>query len=372
MENVTKVYKDVTAIEDLTLEVSSGEFVVLVGPSGCGKSSLLQIVAGLEPVTSGRILLNGQDVTDVVPQERDIAMVFQNYALYPTMTVYGNLAFPLKMRGHSRDAINTKVQEMAKVLGLGGLLARRPGALSGGQRQRVAMGRALIREPYAFLMDEPLSNLDAALRVQMRTEIARLRDTLHITTIYVTHDQMEAMTLGERVAVMKDGRLQQIGDPSELYEHPENQFVAGFLGTPAMNFSALTPSEDGLSFGHPNLDAHLVRRAIGVAPQPGDVLGIRPTSFVREELCHSDDWPRVPVVVEVVEAMGSDTFLHFWVNDSKRESPIKRDDESLWVARVDSGCNATSGSRVQLAMNPSDFHLFEAGTGRRLGRGRAR
>src|SRR5436190_9584446 len=245
LENVAKTFSgNVTAVDDVSLRIESGEFLVLVGPSGCGKSTLLRMVAGLEDVTSGSISIDGEDVTDLPPRSRDVAMVFQSYALYPHMSVRENLGYGLKVRKTSKDDIVRRVDEVAEMLGLEELLARRPAALSGGQRQRVAMGRAIVREPKAFLMDEPLSNLDAKLRVQMRTEISRIQRDLGVTMIYVTHDQTEAMTMGDKVAVLNRGVLQQVDSPQEMYDHPTNLFVAGFIGSPAMNMAEATVTAD--------------------------------------------------------------------------------------------------------------------------------
>src|SRR5881296_3778921 len=246
LDHVTKVFDDqVMAVDDLTLTVGDGEFIILVGPSGCGKTTALRMLAGLEKVTSGRIAIDGRVINDVSPRDRDIAMVFQNYALYPHMTVFRNLAFGLRQRKVPSREIDRRVHEVSEILGLEDLLKRRPAQLSGGQRQRVAMGRALVREPKAFLLDEPLSNLDAKLRVQMRAEIARLQSALRTTTVYVTHDQVEAMTMGHRIAVLKDGRLQQLGTPLEIYETPANLFVAAFIGTPPMSFVPASIDESG-------------------------------------------------------------------------------------------------------------------------------
>ena len=256
LDHVSKVYdaEEPSAVSDLNIAIEDGEFMVLVGPSGCGKSTLLRMVAGLEAVSSGRIRIGERDVTDLAPRSRDIAMVFQNYALYPNMRVWDNLAFALKLRRTPKPAMRERVDDVAGVLGLRELIDRKPGALSGGQRQRVAMGRAMVREPQAYLMDEPLSNLDAALRVQTRAEIMRLQDRLGTTTIYVTHDQVEAMTMGDRIAVMKDGILQQIGTPQELYDHPVNIFVAGFIGSPSMNFATTKAEGKDLMFGGSKLE----------------------------------------------------------------------------------------------------------------------
>src|SRR5690348_2939033 len=305
LQEVTKRFgKDVFAVDHVSMEIADGEFMVLVGPSGCGKTTLLRIIAGLEEVTAGEVIIGDRIVTDLAPKHRDIAMVFQNYALYPHMTVAQNIAIGLKLRRTPKADTRRKVTDAARVLGLEPLLDRKPSELSGGQRQRVAMGRAMVREPHAFLMDEPLSNLDAKLRVQMRSELARLRDRLHTTTIYVTHDQVEAMTLGDRVAVMRDGVVQQLDRPQALYARPANVFVAAFIGSPAMNlFEARVDGADVCFAGHrvPISPRHDLRAYDGRTV----VLGIRPSDFEDAALGRDAARPRIPVKVDVSEELGA-------------------------------------------------------------------
>ena len=311
IERVTKVFDDrVTAVDDVSLEVGDGEFMVLVGPSGCGKSTLLRIIAGLEQVTRGRVLIGGENVTALDPADRDVAMVFQSYALYPHKTVRENLAFGLRRRRVAAEEIRNRVDAMAAMLGLDELMDRKPAALSGGQRQRVAMGRALVREPRLFLMDEPLSNLDAKLRTTMRGELARLHERLRTTTIYVTHDQVEAMTLGQRVAVLKDGRVQQCDVPQRLFDHPATLFVGAFIGSPAMNLVEATVAEGWVRFGEQAIQ--LERADAGVAGEV--VLGIRPTSLAPPEPHTDPAWPRLTAKVDVVEALGAERNMLFAVD----------------------------------------------------------
>jgi multiple sugar transport system ATP-binding protein len=327
----------VKAVDAVDLEINEGEFVVLVGPSGCGKSTLLRMIAGLEDVSDGSIAIGGEDVTERPPQKRDIAMVFQNYALYPHMTVEQNLAFGLKRRKMPRDEVRRRVAEVARMLGLGEYLHRKPAALSGGQRQRVAMGRAIVREPQVFLMDEPLSNLDAKLRVSMRASLLELHGRLGVTTVYVTHDQVEAMTLGQRVCVLRDGQLQQTDSPQVLFNAPVNLFVAGFIGSPAMNFAtARLVRDDGLAVtfaGHrlavppgllgarPGLDGYIGRELI---------LGVRPSSFEDASLAEPD-WPRMPVTATLTELLGSEIHVLFGVD----APPVQHDSLSDAVASDD-------------------------------------
>ncbi|HZP90841.1 MAG TPA: sn-glycerol-3-phosphate ABC transporter ATP-binding protein UgpC, partial [Actinomycetota bacterium] len=306
LDGVTKVFgSDVVAVNDLSLEIGDGEFMVLVGPSGCGKSTILRILAGLEEVTAGEVYIGDRQVTDLPPKDRDVAMVFQNYALYPHMTVEQNLGFGLKLRRMPKSEIKARVTDAARILGLEPLLDRKPAALSGGQRQRVAMGRAMVREPQAFLMDEPLSNLDAKLRVQMRASLAKLHDTLKTTTVYVTHDQIEAMTLGHRVAVLREGVLQQVDTPQNLYNHPANLFVAAFIGSPPMNLVGATIGEGVVSFAGFEL------------PLPPDValpdhvgrtviLGIRPSDLEDTDVWSADELPTIEVTADVTEELGSE------------------------------------------------------------------
>src|SRR6476659_4436992 len=313
MRSLNKKYDEVHAVKDVNLDIRDKEFVVLVGPSGCGKTTTLRMLAGLESITSGRILIDDQVVNDLAPMDRDIAMVFQNYALYPHMSVYDNMAFGLKMRRIGRAEIAKRVREAADILGIGDYLSRKPRQLSGGQRQRVALGRAIVRHPKVFLFDEPLSNLDAKLRVQMRVEIKKLHDRLSTTAIYVTHDQVEAMTLGDRVVVMKDGLVQQVGEPLELYNAPVNRFVAGFLGSPAMNFAAVTVTErdgglrlvnEGLDIAAPPHAADRLRACLGREV----TLGIRPEYNRTATAADPADFA-FDALVEVVEKLGSEILL---------------------------------------------------------------
>ncbi|MGM0575645.1 MAG: ABC transporter ATP-binding protein [Myxococcota bacterium] len=351
LEGVVKRYAgDVLAVKGLDLHVEDGELMVLVGPSGCGKSTTLRMVAGLEDITSGELRIGGRRVNEVAPKDRDIAMVFQNYALYPHMTVRENMAFGLRLRKMPRPQIRERVQEAAETLGIEGLLGRKPKALSGGQRQRVAMGRAMVREPAVFLFDEPLSNLDAKLRVQMRLEIARLHGQLGTTTVYVTHDQIEAMTLADRIAVMSEGELQQLGTPMEIYHQPANRFVAGFIGSPAMNFvpGRLEGEGGGLAFVADGLRVPLSarqREAILSAGQPrGEVtLGVRPQQLKRAET-EADFEGRV----DIVERMGAESFVHLSV------------DGADVVARVPGDVAVTAGARLPIAVARDHVHLFAA------------
>ncbi|HEX8496875.1 MAG TPA: sn-glycerol-3-phosphate ABC transporter ATP-binding protein UgpC, partial [Actinomycetales bacterium] len=304
-DQATRIYPggDKPAVDALNLEIADGEFLVLVGPSGCGKTTSLRMLAGLEDVNGGRILIGDRDVTNEAPKDRDIAMVFQNYALYPHMSVADNMGFALKIAGVAKDEIRTRVVEAAKILDLEQYLERKPKALSGGQRQRVAMGRAIVRQPQVFLMDEPLSNLDAKLRVQTRTQIASLQRRLGITTVYVTHDQVEAMTMGDRVAVLKDGLLQQVDTPRRMYDHPNNVFVAGFIGSPAMNLIDVPVVDGGVSVGGATLP--IERSILQGAGGNSVTLGVRP-----EDLDISTTGQGLPVVVEVVEELGADAYIY--------------------------------------------------------------
>jgi multiple sugar transport system ATP-binding protein len=373
LDKITKTFDGgVVAVEDISLTIASGEFLVLVGPSGCGKSTLLRMVAGLEPVSEGTILIGDRDVTDSPPRDRDVAMVFQSYALYPHMTVRQNLGYGLKVRRTPKPEIETRVLQVAKALGLEQLLGRRPAALSGGQRQRVAMGRAMVREPQAFLMDEPLSNLDAKLRVGMRTQLAALHARLRTTTIYVTHDQIEAMTLGERVAVLRDGRIQQVATPQELYARPTNVFVAAFIGSPAMNLVEADVEGGSLRFG-----GYTIPLPPGNAVPAGRVIaGIRPEAF--EDGAHADpSLPRLDVRVEVVEELGADTHIMFTVAappvDIGEVQAAAGDEHglvdiegSLFTARVDPGTAARPGATLRLALDAARIHYFDPGSGLRL------
>src|SRR5438093_9022120 len=338
------------AVKDVNLEIRDREFVVLVGPSGCGKTTTLRMVAGLEDITSGEIRIDEKVVNDLPPMDRDIAMVFQNYALYPHMSVYDNMAFGLKMRKFGKDEIEKRVRHAADILGIQALLERRPRQLSGGQRQRVALGRAIVRNPRVFLFDEPLSNLDAALRVQMRVELKRLHDRLETTAIYVTHDQVEAMTLGDRVVVMKDGVVKQVGEPLELYERPANRFVAGFIGSPAMNFIGIT-----LEWTENALWAHAPGIRVRVPPQKVEalrqfvdkkvIIGLRPEALHPASGADVADYA-FDAAVEVVEPLGSQILLDVRVG----ESPV--------VARVDPALRVAAHDRVRLAFDPARAHFF--------------
>ena len=372
-DQVAKVYPGGnTAVQNLSLHVADGEFMVLVGPSGCGKTTALRMIAGLEEVSDGTISIGGRVVNNVLPKDRDIAMVFQNYALYPQMTVAQNMGFALKIRNVPKDEIARRVGEAAKILRLTEYLDRRPKALSGGQRQRVAMGRAIVREPQAFLMDEPLSNLDAQLRVEMRTEISRIQRLLGVATIYVTHDQTEAMTMGDRVAVMRGGILQQVATPDDLYDHPANAFVAGFIGSPPMNLlNAVVDERDGglhVRFGDQSvvvperyrqshrLDAYVGRPLL---------LGVRPEDLVAA----TGDAPgRFTATVTLREALGSEILAHLnfggeevIVTDDTTTAPAAH--SSRVVARLGARAKVEVGERVELTLNPENLHFFDAESG---------
>jgi multiple sugar transport system ATP-binding protein len=390
-ERVSKVYPDGTrAVEAVDLEVADGGFMVLVGPSGCGKTTLLRMVAGLETISDGLIRVGGRAVNNVPPKSRDIAMVFQNYALYPHMSVYENMAFALKLRRLPKDQIRENVRKAAAILALMEQLAKKPGQLSGGQRQRVAMGRAIVREPQAFLMDEPLSNLDAKLRVQMRAEIARIQRDLGVTTIYVTHDQVEAMTLGDRVAVMRGGVLQQFDSPQELFERPRNLFVAGFIGSPAMNLvEARLDRADGVwvVFGSHRLrvpdELLTARPAVGRAVGQRVVLGIRPDDFEDAALVpEAEPDARLPVLVDLRETLGREAYIHFEVDappalteDTKElaaDTDVAALDElertalaqtTRFVASVSAKTRAAEGGPAELAVDLAGLHFFDPETG---------
>ncbi|MDQ4118564.1 MAG: sn-glycerol-3-phosphate ABC transporter ATP-binding protein UgpC [Actinomycetota bacterium] len=343
------------AVDQLDLQVDDGEFVVLVGPSGSGKSTALRMLAGLEDIDAGDILIDGKNMVGVPSRDRDIAMVFQNYALYPNKTVGENMAFPLKMRGMDREAQRVKVREAADVLGLTEYLDRKPRALSGGQRQRVAMGRAIVREPQVFLMDEPLSNLDAKMRVGTRTEIAALQRRLGVTTVYVTHDQVEAMTMGDRVALLANGRLQQFARPAELYDRPANAFVAGFIGSPAMNLFTLPVTEAGVALGGTDLPLPREKRAaIASAGVDTVTLGIRPEQWT----VGPDGADGVPAQVDVVEELGSDAFLYGHLVDAERDGTV--------VVRTGGRSGARRGDAITLSPSDDDLHLFHPESGDRL------
>jgi multiple sugar transport system ATP-binding protein len=356
---IKKVYdKDVVSVKDFNLEIRDKEFLVLVGPSGCGKSTTLRMIAGLEEITEGDLYIGDKRVNDVAPKDRDIAMVFQNYALYPHMDVYNNMAFGLKLRKFKKDEIKKRVDNAAKILGLEDLLDRKPKALSGGQRQRVALGRAIVRDAEVFLMDEPLSNLDAKLRVQMRAEIQKLHARLQTTTVYVTHDQTEAMTMATRLVVMKDGIIQQVGEPKEVYDFPNNIFVGGFIGSPAMNF--LNGKIDGNQFVMGDVKVEIPEGKLKTLRDQGYigkdiVLGIRPEDIHDEPLyLKSSPETKFSAHIEVAELMGSEIVLYSKVDDQD------------FVARVDARFNATAGQTIDFAFNLSKAHFFDKETEERI------
>jgi multiple sugar transport system ATP-binding protein len=392
LEDVTKVYPDGTqAVSNLGLDINDGEFVVFVGPSGCGKTTALRMVAGLEEITSGQVTIGGRVVNDVPPKDRDIAMVFQNYALYPHMTVYDNLAFGLKLRRVKKEVIDQRVREAARILGLTEMLKKKPRNLSGGQRQRVAMGRAIVREPQAFLMDEPLSNLDAKLRVQMRSEISRIQRDLKVTTIYVTHDQTEAMTMGDRVAVIRKGELQQAEAPQDLYDHPVNIFVAGFIGSPAMNMvEALVSRQNGgvsveFAGNQLRLDDELLKERPGLKRFEGRkvVLGIRPEDFEDASLVpKAPQDRRIPATVDLREALGSEVLIHFTVKapvvlteDTKELAVdvgaealedlehVAEQGETTFVAQLNPRTGAQRRKEIELFVDTRRLHFFDPETG---------
>ncbi len=385
LDSVSKVFgSDVIAVNNVSLEIGDGEFMVLVGPSGCGKSTILRILAGLEEVTAGEISIGETDVTDLQPKDRDVAMVFQNYALYPHMTVEQNLGFGLKLRKTGKAEAKQRVADAAKILGLDPLMHRKPSELSGGQRQRVAIGRAMVREPRAFLMDEPLSNLDAKLRVQMRAELSRLHERLGTTTVYVTHDQVEAMTLGQRVAVLKDGVLQQVDTPQNLYNHPANLFVAAFIGSPPMNLVEADVGDGSLSFAattlpladDAGLEAHRGRRVI---------LGIRPSDLEDCDVWHNEDLPTIEVTAEVTEELGSEVNVIFPIDappvlteDTLAAASDEGDHDNVpliadtqdrcrFCARVDARTHCAPGDTIRLSVDPARFHFFDPDTGQAVG-----
>ncbi|SDR29056.1 ABC transporter ATP-binding protein [Thermostaphylospora chromogena] len=395
LSNVDKIYAGgVKAVNNLNLEIKDGEFMVLVGPSGCGKSTALRMIAGLEDISSGEIAIGGKVVNHLPPKDRDIAMVFQNYALYPHMTVEENLAFGLKLRKMPKQEIQKRVNEAAKMLGLEQYLKRKPAALSGGQRQRVAMGRAIVREPQAFLMDEPLSNLDAKLRVSMRASLNQMHERLGVTTVYVTHDQVEAMTLGDRVCVLREGVLQQVDTPQNLFDNPVNLFVAGFMGSPSMNFvgaELLRGDGDGavVAFAgyrlpvpastfaeKPGLDQYLGKKVI---------LGVRPSDFEDARAAadgHGAGWARMPVRAEVTEELGSEINVLFLIDApplEHRDTTAAKDnededstlplsgDKSLWTARVNARSHVRSGENIELVVDTHNMHFFDPATGLAIG-----
>jgi multiple sugar transport system ATP-binding protein len=375
LDRVTKVYgSSVKAVDDISLTVDSGEFMVLVGPSGCGKSTLLRMIAGLEDVTEGTITIGDRDVTELAPRHRDIAMVFQNYALYPHKNVRENLGYGLKVRKTPKAEIKRRVDDVAKILGLDALMERRPAELSGGQRQRVAMGRAIVREPAAFLMDEPLSNLDAKLRVSMRAQLAQLHERLGVTTVYVTHDQVEAMTLGQRVAVMRDGIIQQVDRPQTLYHEPTNLFVAAFIGSPSMNLVEAVVDGDTVEFGGFRIPLSRDRRP-GYGSGSRVILGIRPGAFEDAEFAPAG-LPQLDVEVAVLEDLGNEAHAIFPVEaprveaeelraatDDEDTTLIADDERSLFNAQIDPRTRARPGSRLRVAVDPARFHFFDPDTG---------
>jgi multiple sugar transport system ATP-binding protein len=384
--SVGKIYPNGTrALEDVNIEINDGEFVVLVGPSGCGKTTLLRMVAGLEDITEGEIFIGDKVVNEVAPKDRDIAMVFQNYALYPHMSVYDNMAFSLKLRKLSKEEIDKKVKEAAKTLEISELLERKPKALSGGQRQRVAMGRAIVRNPEAFLMDEPLSNLDAKLRVQMRAELGQLHTQLETTTLYVTHDQVEAMTMGDRVAVIRKGKLQQIDTPREIYLYPRNIFVAGFIGSPSMNFVYADVKISGdkaeLSFAGEKIICNDVS-AKKLQKMDGEqiVLGIRPEAF--EDSMYATDGEYIDSInikVTLLEQLGSDSYIHFYKDikpvQTEAIEEILADEgedismlgnETKFIARINPNSTVQEGQEIELSIDSSKLHFFDPATGNAL------
>ncbi|MDG5802560.1 sn-glycerol-3-phosphate ABC transporter ATP-binding protein UgpC [Streptomyces ossamyceticus] len=383
LEGVTKRFPDGSlAVKDVDLEIADGEFVILVGPSGCGKSTTLNMIAGLEDITEGTLRIGDRVVNDLAPKERDVAMVFQSYALYPHMSVRENMGFPLRLAKVDKATIDAKVTEAAQILDLTEYLDRKPANLSGGQRQRVAMGRAIVRDPKAFLMDEPLSNLDAKLRVQMRTQISRLQRRLGTTTVYVTHDQTEAMTLGDRVVVMRQGLVQQIGTPAELYDLPRNIFVAGFIGSPAMNF--LNATLEGGALRSPLGDLPLddrTRRALEEQNAPREVIiGLRPEAFEDAALSHDRDRtsPVFTATVDVLESLGSDVYVYFTaeggpattteLEELAKDSGLRDTgaDTHQIVARLDAATRAREGEPMDLRVDMAKAHVFDPASGANL------
>jgi multiple sugar transport system ATP-binding protein len=380
-DGVTKIFgDDIRAVDDLSLHVADGEFMVLVGPSGCGKTTALRMLAGLEDITSGSLSIGGYVVNNVLPKDRDVAMVFQNYALYPHMTVAQNMGFALKIRGQSKAEVAKKVGEAAAILRLTEYLDRRPKALSGGQRQRVAMGRAIVRSPQAFLMDEPLSNLDAQLRVEMRLEIARIQRLLGVATVYVTHDQIEAMTMGDRVAVMRGGKLQQCDTPQDLYDRPKNDFVAGFMGSPPMNLLRVTlESNDAgvaLVLGSQRLAVpsnYATTHDLGNVDGPGVVFGVRPEDI---EVLDSPSTNSITTRVERREALGAEILVHVSLVDAEGDNAIVINDSgnvvarpTTLVAKMGPRSGVSVGDQLHIRLNPSHFHFFDADSGLSLLRG---
>jgi multiple sugar transport system ATP-binding protein len=390
LDHVDKVYPGgAKGVDGLSLDIADGEFMVLVGPSGCGKSTALRSIAGLEEITAGTISIGNRVVNDLPPKDRDIAMVFQNYALYPHMTVEQNLAFGLEQRKTPKDEIRRRVTEVARMLGLEEYLKRKPAALSGGQRQRVAMGRAIVREPQAFLMDEPLSNLDAKLRVSMRASLSQLHERLGVTTVYVTHDQVEAMTLGQRVCVLRDGKLQQVDTPQTLYNSPVNLFVAGFIGSPAMNFANATlVRDDGPAVTFAGHRLAIPQSLLSARPGLDDyfgrqfILGIRPSDFEDATLAEPA-WPRMPVTTTVTEELGSEINVIFSIDappvqhhsiaqaatdnpDDEAGIPLA-DNKTMWTARVSSRSHIKPGQSAELAVDNENLQFFDTDSGLAIG-----
>ena len=383
IKSAGKIYPNGTrALEDVNITINDGEFVVLVGPSGCGKTTLLRMVAGLEDITEGEISIGDKTVNDVAPKDRDIAMVFQNYALYPHMSVFDNMAFSLKLRKLPKDEIEQKVKDAAKTLEISELLDRKPKALSGGQRQRVAMGRAIVRNPQAFLMDEPLSNLDAKLRVQMRAELGQLHTQLQTTTLYVTHDQVEAMTMGDRVAVIRKGELQQIDTPREIYLKPKNIFVAGFIGSPSMNFVyanvGVNKNSIQLNFGNDQVEYKGEKLGELKAFENQEiVMGIRPEAFEDGNYANASEFSEsIKVSVSLLEQLGSDSYIHFYkdikpVQTEAIEEILADEGEDLsvlgdntkFIARINPNSTVVEGKEIELKIDPSKLHFFDPETG---------
>lgn len=358
-ENVHKDYGSLRVLKPFSLEIEEGEFVILVGPSGCGKSTLLKILAGLEPASGGRILLDDRDVTDHAPGDRDIAMVFQNYALYPHVTVRGNIGFGLKMRGMKADEINKRVDDAAKMLGVSHLLDRKPKDLSGGQRQRVALGRAIVREPQAFLMDEPLSNLDAKLRVHMRAEISALHKRIGVTTVYVTHDQIEAMTMADRVVLMHDGVIQQIASPDSLFRQPSNLFAAGFIGSPGMNLLPATVTTDGDGLGVDVLGARISVEGKPCVDGQNLVVGLRP-----ENIDLGPGKASFTVTPSLVESLGSEKYVYFSHGSHEATQIVQRDGERTkgYIARISHLGGIPEHEELTLSFDPNELYMFDAKT----------
>ncbi len=386
ISSVGKIYPNGTrALEDVNIEINDGEFVVLVGPSGCGKTTLLRMVAGLEDITEGEIFIGDKIVNEVAPKDRDIAMVFQNYALYPHMSVYDNMAFSLKLRKLPKEEIDKKVKDAARTLEISELLERKPKALSGGQRQRVAMGRAIVRSPEAFLMDEPLSNLDAKLRVQMRAELGQLHTQLETTTLYVTHDQVEAMTMGDRVAVIRKGELQQIDTPREIYLYPKNIFVAGFIGSPSMNFvyADVKVSGDKTMLTFAGEEINCVGESLDKLKKVDGkqiVLGIRPEAFEDSIYAKDSEYTEsISITVTLLEQLGSDSYIHFY----KDLKPVQTEaieeiladegedisvlgDQTKFIARINPNSTVKEGEEIKLSIDPSKLHFFDPESGKAL------